>query len=174
MSKQHPQPTLVWPRYALAGLTLFLIVSVFWVLGAIKRVREIKASTYGLTTPGTPATPPPKPAAPRPLSAVTNGMVWIPAGTFSMGSEDGQTDERPVHEVTVDGFWVDKTEVTNEEFEKFIRATGYVTVAERKPEAKDYPGVPPGKLVAGSIVFHPPNREVSLQDHSEWWEYVPG
>jgi sulfatase modifying factor 1 len=113
-----------------------------------------------------------KPALP--LSGVTNDMVWIPSGTFWMGSEDGQRDERPVHQVTVDGFWIDKTEVTNQQFERFVRATGYITVAERKPDAKDYPGVPPERLVAGSIVFHPPGREVSLDNHAEWWEYVPG
>jgi formylglycine-generating enzyme required for sulfatase activity len=104
----------------------------------------------------------------------TNNMVWIPAGTFWMGSESGQEDEKPVHEVAVDGFWMDKTEVTNEEFDKFIRVTHYVTIAERKPEAKDFPGVPAEKLVAGSIVFTPPPGEVSLENHYAWWSYVAG
>jgi sulfatase modifying factor 1 len=175
VSKQQPKATLqhAWPKYLLAGVILFLIVSIVWVLGAVRNVRRIKESTQNLSFSVAPSAP--KPAGPtRPLSEVTNNMVWIPGGTFSMGSEDGQNDERPVHEVTVDGFWIDKTDVTNSVFEKFVRATGYVTVAERKPEAKDYPGVPPERLVAGSIVFHPPGREVSLENHSEWWEYVPG
>jgi formylglycine-generating enzyme required for sulfatase activity len=104
----------------------------------------------------------------------TNEMVWIPGGTFWMGSDEGQTDERPVHAVTVNGFWIDKTEVTNEEFEKFARATGYVTFAERKPDPKDFPGVPVEKLVAGSVVFSPPPGEVPLDNHYAWWSYVPG
>ncbi|MBI3850952.1 MAG: formylglycine-generating enzyme family protein [Verrucomicrobia bacterium] len=101
-------------------------------------------------------------------------MVWIPGGTFWMGSDEGQTDERPLHEVTVNGFWMDKTEVTNEQFEKFVRATGYVTVAERKPDPKDFPGVPSENLVPGSIVFTPPPGEVALDNHFAWWSYVPG
>ena len=110
----------------------------------------------------------------------TNGMVWIPGGTFWMGADDGQPDEKPVHEITVDGFWMDKTEVSNEQFEKFIQATSYITVAERKPDAKDFPGVPPENLVPGSIVFSPPAEEIpadELKDpamHFRWWKYVPG
>jgi len=69
----------------------------------------------------------------------TNDMVWIRGGIFWMGSADGSPDEQPAHEVTVDGFWMDQTEVTNEQFEKFARATGYVTVAEIPPDPKDYP-----------------------------------
>lgn len=109
-----------------------------------------------------------------PLPPDTNNMVWVPGGKFSMGADDGQTDEKPVHEVEVDGFWMDKTEVTNEEFDKFVRATRYVTVAERKPDPKDFPGVPAENLVAGSIVFTPPPGEVSLENHMAWWSYVPG
>jgi sulfatase modifying factor 1 len=105
----------------------------------------------------------------------TNGMVLIPGGKFMMGSPKGQTDERPQHEVTVDGFWLDKTEVTNEEFEKFASATGYKTIAERKPDPKDFPGVPLENLVAGSIVFTPPpGDDIPLENHFIWWSYVPG
>src|SRR5437867_16403 len=81
------------------------------------------------------------------------GMVWIPGGEFSMGAQDppgmdevgmkATTDSRPIHRVYVDGFWMDKTELTNEQFEKFTKATGYVTVAERAPRAEDFPGAPP-------------------------------
>jgi formylglycine-generating enzyme required for sulfatase activity len=74
----------------------------------------------------------------------------------------------------VDGFWMDKTDVTNGQFEKFVRATGYITVAERKPQAKDFPGVPPEKLVPGSLVFTPPRNPVPLDDYSLWWSYIPG
>ena len=104
----------------------------------------------------------------------TNGMKWIPGGTFQMGSEEGQPDEKPVHEVTVDGFWLDTYELTNEEFEKFVKATGYVTIAERKPKPEDFPGAPPEALVPGAIVFTPPPGQVPLHDHMAWWRYVPG
>lgn len=101
-------------------------------------------------------------------------MVWIPGGTFWMGSDEGSPDERPRHEVTVRGFYMDATEVTNEAFEKFVQATGYVTVAEKAPRAEDFPGVPAEKLVAGAVVFAPPPGEVPLENHFAWWEYRPG
>lgn len=92
-----------------------------------------------------------------------------------MGSDKGQTDERPLHEVTVDGFWIDQFEVSNERFGQFVAATGYVTTAERKPDPKDFPGVPLENLVPGSIVFSPPPGDnVPLNNHMLWWSYVPG
>jgi formylglycine-generating enzyme len=117
--------------------------------------------------------------------AVPAGMVWIPGGEFSMGARnptDGNDvvgmqatqDSQPVHRVYVDGFWMDTTEVTNKEFAAFVRATGYVTVAERKPRAEDFPGAPAENLVAGSIVFSPPGQSVPLDDHFQWWAYVAG
>ena len=112
------------------------------------------------------------------------GMVWVPGGTFSMGCQDPRgipyggdkpmADARPIHSVTVDGFWIDTTEVTNEEFNKFVEATDYVTIAEIPPRPEDFPGAPPEKLVAGSIVFTPPERPVPLSNHLQWWAYVPG
>jgi formylglycine-generating enzyme required for sulfatase activity len=110
----------------------------------------------------------------RPRQPNTNDMVWIPDGTFWMGSEDGLPDEKPVHQVTLGGFWMDKTEVTNEQFEHFVRATGYVTLAERKPDPKDFPGAPPENLVPGSVAFSPPPGEVPLENHYAWWRYIPG
>lgn len=110
----------------------------------------------------------------------TQDMVWIPNGTFWMGSDNGQEDEKPSHQVTLDGFWMDKTEVTNEKFEEFVRATSYVTVAERKLDPKDFPGVDPAALVPGSIVFSPSDEQITSDDlknpamHSLWWKYVPG
>jgi formylglycine-generating enzyme required for sulfatase activity len=74
----------------------------------------------------------------------------------------------------VDGFWMDRTEVTNEEFEAFVKATGYVTVAERTPRAEDFPGAPPESLVAGSVVFAAPKGPVPLDNHLQWWTYVKG
>jgi formylglycine-generating enzyme required for sulfatase activity len=104
----------------------------------------------------------------------TEGMVWIPPGTFWMGSEHGQSDERPVHQLSVDGFWIDKTEVTNAQFAWFVRETGYVTTAEQRPDPKDFPGVPLENLVAGAIVFSPPAGDVPLDNHYAWWRYVAG
>jgi sulfatase modifying factor 1 len=110
--------------------------------------------------------------APAPVN--TNEMVWIPPGTFWMGSESGQADERPLHQVTLDGYWIDKTEVTIEEFEKFTKVTGYVTMAERKPDPRDFPGADPALLVPGAMVFSPPPGVVSLRNPMAWWKYVPG
>jgi formylglycine-generating enzyme required for sulfatase activity len=102
-------------------------------------------------------------------------MVWIPAGTFLMGCEEPSfIDTHPFHKVHLNGFWLDKTPVTNEQFSKFVRATHYITIAERKPSAKDFPGAPPENLVAGSLVFTAPKQAVSLEDHYQWWRYVPG
>src|SRR3972149_6208888 len=81
------------------------------------------------------------------------GMVWIPGGTFRMGSEDFYPEERPVHEVAVDGFWMDRDTVTNLQFKRFVEATGYVTLAERAPNPADFPGAPAENLVPGSMAF---------------------
>jgi formylglycine-generating enzyme required for sulfatase activity len=83
-------------------------------------------------------------------------------------------DARPIHRVAVDGFWIDKTEVTNDQFAKFVEATGYVTVAERVPTAAEFPNAPPENLVAGSVVFTPPAQPVPLDNHYRWWVYVKG
>jgi formylglycine-generating enzyme required for sulfatase activity len=112
------------------------------------------------------------------------GMVWIPGGEFSMGAEDPRrmdhggpdpmNDARPVHRVYVDGFWMDATEVTNEQFAEFVKATGYKTVAERTPLAEDFPGAPPENLVAGSVVFTPTSQPVPLNNHYRWFAYIKG
>jgi len=83
-------------------------------------------------------------------------------------------DAQPIHRVFVDGFWMDSTEVTNDQFEKFVRATGYVTIAERAPTKEEFPTAPPENLVAGSIVFTPTPGPVPLDNHYRWWRYEPG
>jgi formylglycine-generating enzyme len=83
-------------------------------------------------------------------------------------------DSRPVHRVYVDGFFMDRTDVTNAQFAEFVKATGYVTVAERKPRPEDFPGASPENLIAGAVVFSPPAHPVSLQNHLQWWNYVHG
>ena len=103
------------------------------------------------------------------------GMVWIRGGTFWRGSDNPKMrDAQSAHQVAVDGFWMDQTAVTNEQFAQFVKATGYITVAERTPEAKDFPGAPPEKLAAGAVVFTPPSGPVSLANHLRWWSYVKG
>ena len=101
-------------------------------------------------------------------------MVWIPGGMFLMGSDNFYPEERPAHRVAVDGFWMDDHPVTNAEFRRFVKATGYVTVAERSPDPSDYPDADPALLIPGSLVFRRPRQRVGLHDYRAWWTYVPG
>src|SRR6478736_3682414 len=112
------------------------------------------------------------------------GMAWIPGGEFSMGSEDptkclcggrdGMPDARPIHRVSVDGFWMDTTEVTNEQWGKFVEATGYRTIAEIAPTKEQFPTAPLENLVAGSTVFTPTPKPVALNNMFQWWRYEKG
>ena len=90
-----------------------------------------------------------------------------------VGMQDTK-DSQPVHRVSVGGFWMDETEVTNEQFARFVKATGYVTVAEQTPRAEDFPGAPASSLVPGSVVFTPPDRPVPLTNFYQWWSDVTG
>jgi formylglycine-generating enzyme required for sulfatase activity len=102
-------------------------------------------------------------------------MTWIPGGTFLMGSTlERYPEEHPRHPVTVDGFWADITPVTVAQFTRFVRATGYVTVAERPLDPADYPDLDPASLAPGSLVFTPSAGPVDLSDWRNWWRYVPG
>ena len=101
-------------------------------------------------------------------------MVWIEGGEFRMGDERFYPEERPVHRVAVDGFWIDEHPVTNREFSRFVAATGHVTFAERPPDPSLYPDASPQQLVPGSIVFRQPAHPVALDDWRRWWEWVPG
>jgi sulfatase modifying factor 1 len=102
------------------------------------------------------------------------GMVRIPGGTFQMGSEDFYPEERPVHQVSVDAFWMDTYEVNNEQFAQFVEATGYVTLAERPLNPADFPGAASENLVPGSMLFCKANRPVDLSNYSNWWAWSPG
>jgi formylglycine-generating enzyme len=103
------------------------------------------------------------------------GMVWIPGGTFWMGSSDPKhTDARPEHQVTLDGYWIDSTEVTNEQFERFVRATGYRTVAEYKPAREDMPDAPSETRQPGSMVFLSPAEKDPTDNLMLWWRFVAG
>lgn len=123
-------------------------------------------------------------ACAREAGTAPAGMVWIPGGEFSMGCDraaealcalPGVTlDAQPVLRVRVDGFWMDATEVTNAQFEEFVAATGYRTIAEIAPTPEQFPSVPPEFLVAGSTVFTPAQAPVDLGDSLQWWRYEPG
>jgi sulfatase modifying factor 1 len=101
-------------------------------------------------------------------------MIFIPGGTFREGSDQHYPEEAPVHRVSVDGFWIDPTPVTNRDFRKFVNATGYVTFAEIPPNPKDYPGALPHMLKAASLVFEPPKGPVDLRDWASWWTFKRG
>ncbi len=111
-------------------------------------------------------------------------MVWIPGGEFTMGTDEAEAypAERPAHRVRVDGFWMDATEVTNRQFFAFVRATGYVTTAERavdweqlKTQVPEGTPKPPDEMLQpGSVVFAPPAGPVSLENPAAWWRWTPG
>ena len=178
----------------IVGLVVLLLAAFgIWKFAfrSVQATKLAKPTVAAATTAGSPAmvatnfapTVENKKAAPVPAP---QGMAWIPGGEFSMGAQDppggeadavgmqATTDSRPIHRVYVDAFWMDKTDVTNAEFAKFVAATHYVTVAERKPKAEDFPDAPPENLVAGSVVFSPPDHPVQLNDHYQWWSYVHG
>ena len=168
-----------WSRFVLPGAIFLLAIGAG---AAIKAGRGASPSVAAKPLPaGFLETIPNR--APAPASA-PEGMVWIPGGEFSMGSDDpaaslcggrdSMPDARPIHRVRVDGFWMDKTTVTNAQFAEFVKATSYVTVAEKAPRPEDVPGVPADALVAGSVVFSPPATAVPLDDMRQWWSYVPG
>lgn len=101
-------------------------------------------------------------------------MVWIPGGAFVMGSEHHYPEEAPAHRVEVVGFWIDRAPVTNAQFQTFVKATGYQTVAERPADPDLYPGAAAHQLQPASIVFVPPPGPVRQADHYRWWRYIPG
>ena len=114
-------------------------------------------------------------------SITHKGMVWIPGGEFSMGSDvsneglcevKGVTKDAPIHRVYVDGFWMDETEVTNKQFQDFVDATGYITFAERIPTQADFPNIPKEYLLVGSVVFVQPQSKINLYDYRKWWQFV--
>jgi formylglycine-generating enzyme len=102
------------------------------------------------------------------------GMVWIRGGAFMMGSNDHYPEEAPAHKVAVDGFWIDRCTVTNRQFARFVRETGYVTSAERPANPDNYPGAKPELLVPSSVVFQKAARGVDLRNPYNWWTYVSG
>ena len=105
-------------------------------------------------------------------ASTESDMVWIPGGEFQMGSDRHYPEERPVHRVAVDGFWMDQHPVTNAEFARFVAATGHVTFAELPPDPRDYPGALPEMLYAGSLVFVKPSGPVERSQIGNWWQFM--
>src|SRR5690606_37545117 len=109
----------------------------------------------------------------RQLGDDTAPMVYIEGGTFVMGSKNFP-DALPLHEVEVSSFYMDEHEVTNAQFEAFVKATGYITVAEKELDPREFPGADPALLVPGSAVFSAPDNVHGLHNHLQWWKYMPG
>jgi formylglycine-generating enzyme required for sulfatase activity len=194
MKRTKRTPTETTPTFSTLKRSVWILIAVTTVLAAVAVVgfrpwplspaskveagqpltEAVEAAAFGPTIPIAAAAPTPSP----------QGMAWIPGGEFSMGAIDppaltavgmnAAADARPIHRVFVDGFWMDQTDVTNEEFAKFVRATKYVTIAERTPTAEEFPEAPPENLYAGSVVFSQPAHAVPLNDHYRWWTYVKG
>ena len=191
MTKTSRSPRKTPPRRRRPSLAIAAGIIAVAAGVAVAMIAAFSKSSASTRTAPSVSTPP---AAFRPTVANTvppsgaapDGMVWIPGGEFSMGAADpmgiddnqvgmhATTDSRPIHRVYVDGFWMDATEVTNEQFAAFIKATGYITVAERPPRAEDFPGAPPENLVAGAVLFSNPGHPVPLNNHLQWWSYVKG
>lgn len=108
------------------------------------------------------------------MGSPLKGMTLVPGGEFAMGGEDFYPEERPVHPALAEDLWVDNHPVTNAEFRRFVAATGHVTIAERAPDAADFPGADPADLIAGSLVFQPTEEPVPLDDWRRWWDWIPG
>ena len=176
-----PPLTKVRIQLLVIALCVFTLATVAWVwrmrnstVPATRLATPISSSSFEPTVANNVTAPGPAP----------EGMVWIPGGEFSMGANDppdmdevgmkATEDARPIHRVYVDGFFMDQTDVTNAQFGAFVKATNYITVAERTPRAEDFPDAPPENLVAGSVVFSPPDHPVPLDNHFQWWSYVPG
>jgi formylglycine-generating enzyme len=104
----------------------------------------------------------------------TDDMAWVEGGVFRMGSDQFYPEERPVHRVKVDGFFIDRHPVTNAEYARFVHETGYVTEAERSPDPSLYPGATPEMLVPGSMVFVPSTGPVDMRNIAHWWRWVAG
>jgi formylglycine-generating enzyme required for sulfatase activity len=133
---------------------VFIALGTFGVLHEAQRISRQREQTKALN------------------SQTSSGeMVWIPAGKMTMGAADGAPDEQHMHDVKVRGFWMDKTEVTNEQFARFVKETGYITVAERKPQIAEGSTLPPERHEPGAWVFTPPKTAEAAGDV---WRYVPG
>lgn len=142
---------------------------------AVEPAAQADAKPTATTPPPPTATPTPTADPGPPPGDAPAEMSWIPGGPFWMGSDDPQFgDANPVHRVSLNGFWMDRHEVTNRQFAEFVEATGYQTVAERPINPADYPGADPNMLDPGSIVFNPPAERIPLDNSYAWWKWQKG
>ena len=151
----------LWFAWIAGGAALLLLLLTgLWFVGGRSTARlasnEPLACSHGIGKAG-----------PHP------GMVYVPAGEYRMGGSV-YPEEGPLKEVSVSGFWMDRTEVTNDEFAEFVAATGYVTRAERGADPRIHPGLPPKLMKPGAVVFIMPNDVNGMGDISQWWQFVPG
>ena len=175
-SKHQVRKPLAW--------TLIISLPVFAVASWMLHSHSAHASNALAATGAPPAFQPTVANTAAPPDEAPDGTVWVPGGEFSMGANDppdmddvgmqATQDARPIHRVYVDGFFMDRTDVTNAQFAQFVKATGYVTIAERTPTAEEFPGAPADNLFAGSVVFSPPDHPVPLDNQFRWWSYVRG
>lgn len=107
-------------------------------------------------------------------TSIPEGMIAIPGGTFRMGSDAHYPEEGPSHMVRVDPFLMDATPVTNAQFARFVEETGWKTLAETPPDPRDYPGIQPDMIRAGSLLFNKPQGPVPLTDFTQWWSFCFG
>lgn len=145
----------------LGGFCVALIAVVAWQFKPVETKAVVATGKLQCDLPA------PDAKAPHP------GMVWVPPGKFDMG-DSVYAEEKPVRNVQVKGFWMDRTEVTNQEFAAFVKATGYVTVAERPVDPKLHASLPEVMRQAGAVVFKMPSQLTRGDDPSQWWQYVPG
>jgi sulfatase modifying factor 1 len=148
-----------WP--IASAIILVLGASVFWLTKDNEPAKQATSAKFQCELP------PASTAAPRP------GMVWIPEGVFDMG-DSVYAEEKPVRNVRVKGFWMDRTEVTNLEFAAFVKATGYVTVAERPVSPQLLSSLPEDMRKPGAVVFKVPAQLNYGDDPRQWWQYIPG
>ena len=164
MKPPHKNPAR-WYGGLLTMPALLLLVSMPSILLAAEP--PVAAATQ-------PATPGPAP----------EGMVWVPAGTFTMGNDlpGGRMDEKPTIKVTLDGFWIDACDVTNAQFRKFVEVTSYKTIAERPIDWEEIKKqVPPGtpkppdeQLQPGGVTFDPPPGPIDPKGEENWWAWTHG
>src|SRR5947209_7660121 len=168
----HRAPTRP-PTTSRRWVNWFLAAALLCVLALI----AVESHTFWSQSPSK-AEPPerevPRLNPPTPPGPAPEGMVWVPGGEFWMGNDVGYGDEQPRHKVYVDGFWMDRTELTNAQFAKFVEATEYLTIAERPPKPEDFPAAARENLAPGSAVFTPTDHPVDLKGPPVWWQYVVG
>jgi formylglycine-generating enzyme required for sulfatase activity len=148
-------------RYFIVGVVLLAAAIATWFWLGRQTAQRASRETLHCALPSQ------GPQAPHP------GMVWVPGGSFEFGDTENP-EEQPIRKTTVAGLWMDRTEVTNDEFAEFVKATGYLTGAERPVDTRTHPGLPPAMQQPGAVVFVMPNDVNGHGDVTQWWRYIAG